>query len=127
MTPTDEQPALLPCPFCGGRASILRSYQEHDEGTYYSYACQGCRAQTGEKYARDTCPIFYAELREAWNTRAVMQPTVAQAAALADLKALATLLEFAAEPANGMRPDHAKTAETIRTALRALTETPEDG
>lgn len=60
---------LKPCPFCGGKAHLTKSYNAYDEGTYFSYQCRDCRAKSGEKYARDACPVFYAGLREEWNKR----------------------------------------------------------
>ncbi len=65
---------LKPCPFCGGTPHQTKSYNEYDEGTYYSYKCRDCGAKSGEKYARETCPIFYAGLRDDWNRRTDLSP-----------------------------------------------------
>lgn len=62
---------LKPCPFCGGENIDL--YKEPDidvGGDFYSRKCRTCGARTAENYARETCPIFFQGLRDAWNTRA---------------------------------------------------------
>ena len=61
--------ALKPCPFCGGAPRLSKDYDPDTGGVFYAYRCRGCRAQSGEKYAVETCSVFYAELRDNWNTR----------------------------------------------------------
>lgn len=68
MTDTNKEADLLkPCPFCGGKPHLLKDYSEYDRGTYYSYRCKGCGAETRKLYARETCPVFYGQLRDIWN------------------------------------------------------------
>ena len=64
-----EAPELKPCPFCGGKPNLSKSYNEHDEGAYFSYRCKSCGASTRELYARETCPVFYGQVRDVWNDR----------------------------------------------------------
>jgi len=64
---------LLPCPFCGSdQAFIRKEYDEHSAsgGYFHAVHCGKCRASSGPLYASETCPIFYAEVRDAWNVRA---------------------------------------------------------
>lgn len=60
---------LKPCPFCGGKAVQRKSYDNDGFGAYFSYACKECGASSGERYATETCGIFFESLRDAWNTR----------------------------------------------------------
>ncbi|WP_422383241.1 hypothetical protein [Roseibium album] len=60
-----------PCPFCGDAAFIRTSYDE-DECYWAWVECKGCGARTRGHWASDssnTCPIFYAEVRDDWNQR----------------------------------------------------------
>lgn len=66
---------LLNCPFCGGKGSMLKSYDPDGAGAFHFIQCGTCRAKGAEFYAVETCPIFYGQVRDAWNTRAAMQPT----------------------------------------------------
>lgn len=62
---------LKPCPFCGGsRAAITSECDIDTEGKFYRVECLDCRAKTKERYAMETCPIFYESVRNDWNTRA---------------------------------------------------------
>lgn len=62
---------LKPCPFCGENAGVHHAYDE--DGCYWAYVkCQGCGVRTSGKWIsnrNDACPIFYAEVRDAWNRR----------------------------------------------------------
>ena len=69
---------LKPCPFCGGKAHVAREADPH-HGDYFKVACRDCNAQSREKWAAETCPIFYEEVREIWNTRAAIDTTEADA------------------------------------------------
>jgi hypothetical protein len=72
-------PELLPCPFCGGKGHIHKD-PDTELGDFYCIKCSKCRAKSPEFYARETCPIFYGQVRDAWNTRAELL-TAAQARA----------------------------------------------
>lgn len=69
--------SLLPCPFCGSNTPYLTSEPDHPEygsgGRFYYVKCPACRAQSGSKYASpgNDCQIFYSEVRNEWNQRAV--------------------------------------------------------
>jgi hypothetical protein len=70
-------PALLPCPFCGGDGSI----EGYDEGKYgYYVACISveCYATVGEGYDRDAMPDHQFATIElaaaAWNMRTTVNP-----------------------------------------------------
>lgn len=62
---------LKSCPFCGENAGVHHAYDE--DGCYWAYVkCQGCGVRTSGKWIsnrNDACPIFYAEVRDAWNRR----------------------------------------------------------
>ncbi len=60
---------LKPCPFCGGKAVLRKSYDGDGFATYFSYACKACGASSGEQYATETCGIFFESLLASWNTR----------------------------------------------------------
>lgn len=68
MTP--EQIDLLPCPFCGGKAHMASEHDADTGGKFYFIKCASCRAKGQESYARETCPIFFGQVRDAWNRRA---------------------------------------------------------
>jgi hypothetical protein len=68
MTP--EQIDLLPCPFCGGKAHMASEHDADTGGKFYFITCASCRAKGQESYARETCPIFFGQVRDAWNRRA---------------------------------------------------------
>ena len=72
MTMTQSpQEKLAACPFCGGRSAIRTS--EDADGCYWAKVrCDSCGAESRGKWANssaDTCPIFYAEVRDEWNRR----------------------------------------------------------
>jgi len=52
---------LLPCPFCGGKAKILRL--EHEHKKYYKIYCTKCNVRQYRKRKKH-------EAIKAWNTRA---------------------------------------------------------
>ncbi len=60
-TPDDK---LLPCPFCGGKASIER-YGDHRQSTIYKCDDCSCSLETGEEWSHG----------KRWNTRAALAPT----------------------------------------------------
>ena len=61
---------LLPCPFCGSSQLSFRSTPDMDtDGKFHRISCNECGAASREKFAMETCPLFYEELRNAWNTR----------------------------------------------------------
>ena len=81
---------LLPCPFCGGQPH-MKSDSDVD-GCYWSKVrCGICGAATRGKWASssaNTCPQWYAEAREEWNTRAcVAHATAAKDAEIEALRA----------------------------------------
>lgn len=71
MTQTDG--ALKPCPFCGGRGHIAKD-PDLNHGDFYFVKCAKCRSKSAEFHANETCPIFYAQVRDAWNRRADLAP-----------------------------------------------------
>lgn len=85
MTQTDD--ALKPCPFCGGRGHIAKD-PDLNHGDFYFVKCAKCRAKSTEFHANETCPIFYAQVRDAWNTRADLAPTPQDARVAALVEAL---------------------------------------
>jgi len=61
---------LKPCPFCGSNRIAFRSTPDMDtDGKFHRISCNECGAGSREKFAMETCPLFYEELRNAWNTR----------------------------------------------------------
>lgn len=66
-----ETVRILQCPFCGGQASMSKSYDPDTSGAFHHIQCHKCRAKGGEFYAVETCPIFYGQVRDAWNAREV--------------------------------------------------------
>ncbi|WP_266032714.1 Lar family restriction alleviation protein [Brucella intermedia] len=61
---------MKPCPFCGGSNLSFRSTPDMDtDGKFHRISCNECGAGSREKFAMETCPLFYEELRSAWNTR----------------------------------------------------------
>lgn len=86
---------LLPCPFCGGQPH-MQSDSDVD-GCYWSKVrCGSCGAATRGKWASssaNTCPQWYAEVREEWNRRAcVAHATAAKDAEIEALRAEVGLL-----------------------------------
>lgn len=60
MTNTNELPALLPCPFCGGEAAALKN----DRGAWAQIQCVSCGARSCEH------PDDFQLVARAWNRRA---------------------------------------------------------
>lgn len=62
---------LLPCPFCGGEASVLSdcSYSRTDGETMYYVRCQYCASESSWEYSEE-------EAIKRWNTRKPMQEIV---------------------------------------------------
>ncbi|MGJ7508667.1 Lar family restriction alleviation protein [Variovorax sp. GT1P44] len=62
---------LLPCPFCGGKASICKSKGEslwsHDIVTWTHVECSECESQT-----RPTCPGWEPDAITTWNRRVAL-------------------------------------------------------
>lgn len=57
---------LLPCPFCGGEAELIRKRARNGE-TLYRYRCSKCHAAIGQWHGGISgCPWT---ARETWNTR----------------------------------------------------------
>lgn len=81
----NDTPELKPCPFCGGNG-YLHKDPDQEHGDFYCIRCSKCRSKSSELYAIETCPIFLAQVRDAWNTRA--EPTPAQIMADPRVKAL---------------------------------------
>lgn len=73
-----EQIKLKPCPFCGGPASMAKSYDPDTSGAFHFIQCHKCSAKSPEFYAVETCPIFHGQVRDAWNARAAPTPQEAQ-------------------------------------------------
>lgn len=69
--------SLKPCPFCGSKKPYLTSEPDHPEygsgGRYYFVVCPDCRCRSGSKYAHETCPLFYSEVRQEWSQRATQE------------------------------------------------------
>jgi len=63
-------PELKPCPFCGKMASMSKDSDTDGYGAFYFIKCNSCRAKSPEFYAVEACPIFFTQVRDAWNTRA---------------------------------------------------------
>ena len=82
---------LKPCPFCGGIAHITKSYDPDGFGAFHHVQCSKCRAKGTEFHALETCPIFFEQVRAAWNTRA---KTKAADALEADLCAVVKPMEW---------------------------------
>lgn len=62
---------LEPCPFCGGKADMSKDYDPDGSGAFYAIKCRKCRAKSSELYAVEACPIFFGQVRDAWNTRTI--------------------------------------------------------
>jgi len=62
-------PELKPCPFCGKMASMSKDSDTDGYGAFYLIRCNSCRAKSPEFYAIEACPIFFTQVRDAWNTR----------------------------------------------------------
>jgi len=63
---------LKPCPFCdGGKPFISYEADSDGMGEFVSVKCGSCGAQSRQHFASNgnTCPQFFAEVREAWNRR----------------------------------------------------------
>jgi hypothetical protein len=104
MTPaqTDvERVALLPCPFCGGKAEI-EQYGDKRRSTIIACTECACRLENGETFRHGTI----------WNTRAAMQPSVADAAMRDQLIAILDR--------DRKWPDAEETADAILAALPAM-------
>ncbi|KKL06393.1 hypothetical protein LCGC14_2596490 [marine sediment metagenome] len=71
---------LKPCPFCGGKGSMSKDYCPDGGGAFHFIQCSKCRAKGAEFYATETCPIFYGQVRDAWNRRAALTVTPQEAA-----------------------------------------------
>jgi hypothetical protein len=95
-------PELKPCPFCGAKGHIHKN-PDPDHGDFYCVKCSKCRAKSPEFHASETCPIFFGQVRDAWNTRAE-----------AAENALALCEDQRREWEH-----HCKTAEAERDALKA--------
>lgn len=65
--------ALKPCPFCGGVGHMAKD-PDMNWGDFYSIKCGACRAKSPEFHASETCPVFFAQVRDAWNRRADLAP-----------------------------------------------------
>ena len=75
MTPPTELVALMPCPFCGGRAEIER-FGNTRVSTIYTCGECGCRLETGEEF-------HHGRL---WNRRANADTIEAMAGEIASMK-----------------------------------------
>lgn len=68
----EQERALLPCPFCGGKPSITKQMGEslwsHDIVLWTGVQCDECEAQVGP-----TCEGFKVEAVDIWNRRASLQ------------------------------------------------------
>lgn len=59
---------LKPCPFCGGTASLrTRTECDPDVVKWHFVECSGCGVRTHGKFASETCPQPYEEIRDEWN------------------------------------------------------------
>jgi hypothetical protein len=67
---------LKPCPMCAGPASIQRS-RDADNTKWLYVECRNCGCRTRGKWTTEECAIFYAEVRDEWNTRAESSPQAA--------------------------------------------------
>lgn len=69
---TEQERALLPCPFCGGVPNITKQMGEslwsHDIVLWTQVQCDGCEAHVGP-----TCEGFEVEAVDIWNRRAALQ------------------------------------------------------
>ena len=65
------------CPFCGGKPHSRTEADLDGFGRFYWFECGGCKARSREKFATETCPQFYEEVRDAWNRRTDLTPPAA--------------------------------------------------
>jgi len=96
---------LKPCPFCGGEASINKDYDLDGYGRFDSVKCRKCGAKSREIYARvgNGCPVHYATVRDAWNTRPIED---AQAARIKELEAALKKASAALNVFDRTSPNH---------------------
>lgn len=70
-----EKNLLKPCPFCGDQSPIMHSSYDTDgsDATWKFIKCHKCGARTQGKWFShgNDCPIFYEEVRDQWNIRAL--------------------------------------------------------
>ena len=66
---------LKPCPFCGSTEAYLRRSTDQDDCTFVHVECRNCRAKSADKWFSrgNDCPLFYQEIRDAWNNRPGME------------------------------------------------------
>ena len=74
---SDEEPGLLPCPFCGGRAEFVATQRRYDFTA--AVECQSCGANTGPG------GITRDEVVPRWNRRASTAVTADSAVSVVDL------------------------------------------
>lgn len=89
-----DAPKLKPCPFCGGNAYMAKDICPDGYGVFRYVECRDCRSKSGSKYHSygNDCPMFYVEVRDAWNTRAVR---IAEAIEAAEQRGYARGIEAA--------------------------------
>jgi hypothetical protein len=101
-------PELKPCPFCGGPAELIRP---HDGGLPYvmcvMHFCSGPQKTAEHAIA-------------AWNRRADLPPTMEQAKALPEIKALVEALRVSDEFVNSL--GYVGIGNITSAALRAIGE-----
>jgi hypothetical protein len=50
---------------------MSKDYDPDGSGAFYAIKCRKCRAKSSELYAVEACPIFFGQVRDAWNTRSI--------------------------------------------------------
>lgn len=62
---------IKPCPFCGGKASIVSEYDQDGFGVFHKVECRSCKASSRLHFVSsgNDCPIHYQEVRASWNER----------------------------------------------------------
>lgn len=82
-----EMPKLKPCPFCGGVA-VIREDISHSTGVFFGCNTSGC-------LGADMWEESVSEAISAWNTRADLPPTPAEAMRCPEVEALVDEIRYA--------------------------------
>jgi hypothetical protein len=63
---------LKPCPFCGDSKAYISRETDPDNCLWVKIQCRKCDAASSPKWCSrgNDDPLFYEEIREAWNRRA---------------------------------------------------------
>lgn len=73
-----SRPALKPCPFCASEKVSMGVDYDHDGSntTWRFIQCRDCGSRGKSKWHSpgNDCPLFYEEIRDAWNRRDLKPP-----------------------------------------------------